>query len=91
MQALILQGATLTALDLAQVRFEENLSSPIHRRPDEIMPNIFILGRLRSIYTSISYCDGDDLHKYPTPLGPHASCGDRLCEAHHSLRAYEIS
>ena len=51
--------------DLAKIRFEENLSSPIHRLPNEIIAHIFFLGRPTSIH-AIAY---DGSHKYPILLG----------------------
>ena len=51
--------------DLANVRFEENLSSPIHRLPNEIIAHIFFLGRPTSIH-AIAF---DGSHKYPILLG----------------------
>lgn len=63
------RATALRALDAVEVRFEENLSSPIHRLPNEIIANIFVLGRPAPIYVNITYRGGDDSHKYPILLG----------------------
>ena len=55
--------------DLVKIRFDENLSSPIHRLPNEIIAHIFFLGRPTSIYTNIAYHHDDESRKYPILLG----------------------
>src|ERR1700733_3339256 len=50
------------------IAFQQNLASPIHRLPNEIIANVFTLGRPPLVRTGISHHD-IDLHRYRVLLG----------------------